>query len=370
MKQIKILPRTNIDYTIIPNQFIDNYMADSNGDFIKVYLLLIRYISSQDFVFYTEQFADKLNLTESDIFRALNYWASKELLYIKSQNGIIEFIELLPFESSNKVQTIRTMETNVSEVDETAASSDSVVDNSVVHLNISNKPHYTMEELAEFMSASKYKQLIFITSRYLGKNLTQNDLTALISFHDWLGLPLDVIELLIEYCASNNHRNMRYIETIAIDWADNNINTVEKAKIKIELFSKNYYKIKKALGLSNRTPVEFEVKLMDKWINDYSFDMEIILEACNKTVKQTSNGSIQYADKILSYWYKNKVHTISDIEALDKNYKLSSKPKTNTPATGKSNKFVNYNQRTYDFDELEKKAIELQLKETSERNYS
>jgi DnaD/phage-associated family protein len=109
---------------------------------------------------------------------------------------------------------------------------------------------------------------------------------------------------------------------------------------------------------------------MDKWINDYSFDMEIILEACNKTVKQTSNGSIQYADKILSYWYKNKVHTISDIEALDKNYKLSSKPKTNTPATGKSNKFVNYNQRTYDFDELEKKAIELQLKETSERNYS
>lgn len=365
MDRIKINSQLNIGYTLVPNEFIDHYMVISNGDFVKVYLFLIRLVSSNVNDFSIMKLADQLNLTESDIIRALKFWESKELLEFEMDNSSIKGIQFMPLTYIQEPVTISESATEIA-----ITTKPKTPENNTIHLNLSTKPQYTMDELSTFMSETKYKQIIYITGRYLGKNLNQQDLGTLISFHDWLGLPLDVIELLVEYCASNNHRNMRYIERVAIDWADNGINTIEKAKIMSETFNKKYYTIKKALGSTNRTPVNFEIELMDKWINEYAFDMEIILEACDRTVKQTSNGSLKYTDKILFNWYKSNVHTFEDIAKLDKKHMANSSNKPAIPTPIQShNKFINYNQRTYDFDQLEKKALEMRLKETKEGSY-
>lgn len=355
MNTISITSNSKNNFTLVPNWFIDHYMANSNGDFIKVYLLLLRYVSSEANEFSTSNFADQLHLTDSDIVRALKFWASK---------GILDIVE-----ENNKITSISFIESTSSSLEEQAIASEPV-QVKTVHMNISQKPQYNMEELTSFMTSAKYKDLIYVTGRYLGRNLTQNDLSTLISFHDWLGLPMDVIEWLIEYCASNNHRNMRYIETIAIEWADKNINTLEKAKLHTEVFNKKYFEIKKALGFASRNPVLFEIKIMDKWLYEYKFDLEIILEACSRTMKQAPNGSFKYADTILTDWHKNNVRTLKDIEVLDQQYvsKNANFKGSVTPIKTK-NKFINFEQRDYDFEKIERKAMEMVLKENVEGGY-
>ncbi|PKM51525.1 MAG: DNA replication protein DnaD [Firmicutes bacterium HGW-Firmicutes-7] len=355
MNTIKINPTLNKNYILVPNWFVDSYMASSNGDFVKVYLLLLRYDASDYKEFSTTDFADQLNLTDSDIIRALKYWSSKELLSLE-ETGIQ--ITAISFLDPHLVVTDEpVIESTTPQVD-------------TIHLDLSTKPQYNMEELSSFVAATAYKDLIYVTGRYLGKILNQQDLGTLVSFHDWLGLPIDVIEWLIEYCASNDHRNMRYIEKVALEWADNNINSLEKAKVHTETYNKKYYAIKKALGFANRNPVHFEIKMMDKWLEEYKFDLEIVLEACNRTMKQAPNGSFNYTDKILTQWHKKKVHTMQDIVLLDEqhNTKNAQSKSSLTPITS-NNKFINFEQRDYDFDKIEKKAMEMVLKENAEGGY-
>ncbi|MBC7959624.1 MAG: DnaD domain protein, partial [Vallitaleaceae bacterium] len=248
MNIIKITPPSNNLYTLVPNWFIDHFLASSNGDFVKVYLLLLRSLTNHETQFSTSNFADRLQLTESDIVRALKFWSSQSLLELTQEDKQVTGIAFVDPETSRAFE-----EEIVTTLEETLPEQKSEVP--LIHITPSAKPQYTMDELSNFMSANTYRDLIYVTGRYLGKNLNQNDLGTLISFNDWLGLPVEVIEWLIEYCASNDHRNMRYIEKVAIEWADQNIDTLEKAKAYTDTYNKKYYGIKKALGLSGRNPV-------------------------------------------------------------------------------------------------------------------
>lgn len=353
MNSIVFHSQLNTQYTLIPNWFIDNYMSGSNGDFVKVFILLLKYSCDLKEQLSTDEIADYLNLTISDVKRAFKYWEQKGLLKISTTNNIISSISL---------------QTPVS-----ATSNDfpNELPKAVIpEASYDKKPSYSNEEITTMVEVNPvYKDLIYITGKYLGKNLNQTDLTTLISFHDWLGLPFEVIEWLIEYCASNNHRNMRYIEKVALEWTDLGIDSLEKAKQQTEVFNKNYFSIKKALGLSDKNPVTFEIKFMDKWLKDFAFDLPIILEACNRTMMQAPNGSFHYADKILSHWKKSNVHTLKDIEALDKEHNSQKATKLNAKKEPVNNKFINFEQREYDFDSIEKKAMEMLLKENMEGDY-
>lgn len=356
MSIVKLYPQKLMNYTLIPNDFIENHLADSNGDFVKVYILLLSLMYKGDFSFSTETIADSLNLTESDVVRALRFWSSKELISIEYNGSTIVSITFT--KDSDKEDYIQ----------EEAPTSTN--ENIVVPISMSTKPQYNMDEISTFMEQADYKQLIYLTQKYLGKMLTQQDINSLISFNDWLGLPVEVIELLVEYCASNDHRNMKYIEAAAIDWADNGINTLEKAKLRTETFNKKYFLIMKALGIGNRTPTARQIAFMDKWINTYKFDIDIVLEACDKTINSINKPEFSYTDKILSNWFDKNVKTMADVNKLDSLHKSKQSNNNRTATTKKNaNKFVNYEQRTYDFDELEKKAMEMLLKESNEKRY-
>jgi DnaD/phage-associated family protein len=353
---VKLYPQNLMNYTLIPNDFIEHHLADSNGDFVKIYILLLSLISKNDYSFSTNTIADTLNLTESDVVRALRFWHTKKLIDIEYNGTTIVSI---------------TFTNNVNSISPTVVEEKSNVnkENNIVPINLSTKPQYTMDEISSFMEQPDYKQLIYITQKYLGKMLTQQDINTLISFNDWLGLPIDVIDHLVEYCASNDHRNMKYIEAAAIDWADNGINTSEKAKLRTETFNKKYFHIMKALGIGNRTPTARQIAFMDKWFNTYKFDLELIIEACDKTINSINKPEFGYTDKVLSNWLNQNVKTLEDVKKQDLIHKSKQNNYTNKTAKQPSSKFLNYEQRTYDFDELEKKAMEMLLKESSEKRY-
>ncbi|TCT13065.1 DnaD/phage-associated family protein [Natranaerovirga pectinivora] len=334
-------------YTSVSNIFIDHYMSSANGDFIKVYLYILRSMQNNTEIS-TSLIADNLNLTEADVLRALRYWNDLNILKVEGTDKEINKISILQLGNLQHSPTIETI---------------NQMDTDSVELIPNEKPEYKPSEMNKFAENASFKQLIYITQKYLGKLLTQNELSTLISFYDWLKLPFEVIEFLIEYCVSNNNRSMRYIEKVAITWSENNIDTLEKARNHIQVFSKSYFGIMKAFGLGNRNPAVTEIQYMKKWLETYKFELDIILEACNRTIQAIHQPSFDYADSILSAWHKKNVRNFNDITLLDDQFEKNKKTR---PETKKESKFVNYSQRDYNFDELEKMARERLIKKASE----
>jgi len=152
---------------------------------------------------------------------------------------------------------------------------------------------------------------------------------------------------------------MRYIEKVALSWAEDNINTLEKAYNYIKTYNKDYRLIMQQYGLNGRDPSPVEIDYMKKWLTSYNYDFDILKIAIDKTMQKINKPNFNYTDGIISNWYKNKVKTIEDVENLDKAYSekkehQSSNVSQNNKTYVPKNKFINYEQREWDFDELEK----------------
>lgn len=216
------------------------------------------------------------------------------------------------------------------------------------------------------MEEEGISHLAFMADTYLGKPLTQTELNTLFYFYDGLHFPVDLIEYLLEYCVSNNKKSMRYIETVALSWYEQGIDTREKAQEAMKIYNKNYYAVMKAFGISNRNPGPAEAAFIKKWLEDYRFDLNVVLEACARTLSAISQPSFPYTDSILGRWHKANVRTLQDVKMLDNQFHSAKKAtaaalgaqqaaasRTNTP----SNRFHNFEQRDYNYQDLEQQFI-------------
>ena len=328
--------------TLLSNIFIDDYMPEANGEFVKVYIYLLRTLSNSPVSFSLEEMADRLLCTERDILRGLKYWSRQELLALDfTENRVLSNITILaPKKRSSS--------------EEKAASETAAPEPKADPRSFSLTP----DRVKELKQNEDMIQLLYIAEQYLGKTLSPTEIQKILFFYDGLGFSTDLIEYLIEYCVSRSHKSIRYIETVALAWAGEGISTVSDAKKANARYSREYYTILKALGITNRSPVETEITLMDTWLKTYGFSMEIIQEACSRTVLQTGQASFQYTDKILEGWKKKQVTSLEDVRALDAEHKKrrqEKKPQKQTPSP--NNRFNNFQQREYDFDEYEKRLL-------------
>lgn len=369
MAMITLQNSSMTEVTILSNTFIDNYMPEANGEFVKVYIYLLRSLSNAPVSFSLEQMADRLLCTERDILRALKYWAKQELLVLDftDSDKLCGIALLSPDKHTENASSVSASVETVSTVEQpaiqAASAPSAAVEPSVPTGKASSdkKQELTPERIRELKQNEEIIQILYIAEQYLGKTLSPTESQKLLFFYDGLGLSADLIEYLLEYCVSHNHKSIRYIEKVAIAWAEEGITTVEQAKRSNSRYNKEYFTILKALGITNRNPVETEITLMDTWLKTYCFSMEIIQEACNRTVLQTGQASFQYTDKILEGWKKKEVKTLDDIRSLDdehQKHRQSKKAASRKPAAPASNnRFNNFEQREYDFSEYEKHLL-------------
>ena len=219
------------------------------------------------------------------------------------------------------------------------------------------------------LSPQEAQQLLFICEQYLGKTLSSREVAQILDLHDSFGFSAELIEYLVEYCVSGGHKSIHYIEGTARGWHKAGIRTVSQARQQTTTYNRAYYKILKAFGISNRNPVDVEISYMDKWLKSYGFSLELITEACSRTMAAIHQPGFEYADKILSGWKKNHVASLADLEALDQSRRsaartaqTSSQPageKEQAPSrrTGAQNRFHNFKERDYDFEKLQKQLI-------------
>ena len=112
-----------------------------------------------------------------------------------------------------------------------------------------------------------------------------------------------------------------------------------------------------AFGIKDRGPAQVEAELMTRWFSEYGFSLDIILEACRRTISRTSKPNFPYADKILESWKQSGVKHMEDIALLDKPSAKPEKPASGNSGSSK-NKFNDFPQRDYNFDQLEKKLLD------------
>lgn len=406
MTAINISSDIATSFTTVSDIFIDQYMPKANGEFVKVYLYLLRATGSGAGIATISEIADHFSNTEADIIRALNYWASEGILQVQTgADGQIMGINLC----SLSVSGMQAAQSNIqSAVADNAAQNNlqnsvvnnaaqNILQNSVVNnaaQNIStvntrmhdsvveklksqtpdkaasSQKEYTLDEIKEFRKNPDISELFFIIETYLKHTLSSSDTNMVLYWLDELHFSTDLVEYLVEYCITKGHSSLRYMNKVALGWADAGIKTVDQAKDDAAAHSQIYYSVMKALGITGRNLVDSEVSLINKWVGEYGFDIELVKAACSKTISAIQKPSFEYTDSILANWRKKDVHTLKDVEVLDANFAKankasatgssqgtnaangSSKPKSNNSSS--KNKFNNFNQRNNDYDKLEK----------------
>lgn len=406
MTAINISSDIATSFTTVSDIFIDQYMPKANGEFVKVYLYLLRATGSGAGIATISEIADHFSNTEADIIRALNYWASEGILQVQTgADGQIMGINLC----SLSVSGMQAAQSNIqSTVADNAAQNNlqnsvvnnaaqNILQNSVVNnaaQNIStvntrmhdsvveklksqtpdkaasSQKEYTLDEIKEFRKNPDISELFFIIETYLKHTLSSTDTNMVLYWLDELHFSTDLVEYLVEYCITKGHSSLRYMNKVALGWADAGIKTVDQAKDDAAAHSQIYYSVMKALGITGRNLVDSEVSLINKWVGEYGFDIELVKAACSKTISAIQKPSFEYTDSILANWRKKDVHTLKDVEVLDANFAKankasatgssqgtnaangSSKPKSNNSSS--KNKFNNFNQRNNDYDKLEK----------------
>ncbi len=406
MTAINISSDIATSFTTVSDIFIDQYMPKANGEFVKVYLYLLRATGSGAGIATISEIADHFSNTEADIIRALNYWASEGILQVQTgADGQIIGINLC----SLSVSGMQAAQSNIqSAVADNAAQNNlqnSVVNNAAqnnlqngvvnnaaqnistvntrMHDSVveklksqtpdkaaSSQKEYTLDEIKEFTKNPDISELFFIIETYLKHTLSSTDTNMVLYWLDELHFSTDLVEYLVEYCITKGHSSLRYMNKVALGWADAGIKTVDQAKDDAAAHSQIYYSVMKALGITGRNLVDSEVSLINKWVGEYGFDIELVKAACSKTISAIQKPSFEYTDSILANWRKKDVHTLKDVEVLDANFAKankasatgssqstnaangSSKPKSNNSSS--KNKFNNFNQRNNDYDKLEK----------------
>ncbi len=346
MGRFKIYQQCSADVTVISNLFIDEYMKEANDAQLKIYLYLIRMMSA-GLSTSVSDIADKFNHTEKDVLRALQYWERNHLLALEyDEAGAIIGIQLL--DAAHKTDSGSCTSAPLVPLSSKAKVPSAKTDYS--------KPVYSLDQLKEFKNNEETAQIIFVAEQYLGKPLSPSEIKTILFFTDRLNFSEDLIDYLIQYCVGKGKKDFRYIEKVAISWAEEGISTPEQAAKAASKYDKIVYDVMKALGKSG-VPTKAEAGYALKWINEYGFTRDIILEACRRTVMATDKHRFEYADSILNSWKKKQVHQKADIQNLDEAYAKSKNSASRANSASAPRGFNQFPQRSYDFDALEKEIL-------------
>lgn len=326
-----------VNVTVVANDFIDRYMASANGEYIKVYLFVLRH---QYEPLNLEWIADSLNHTEADVKRALLYWEKMGALRV----GILQE------EASKAAQEPARPKPPAS-----VASKPMAAKASAQQEEVTGRRPYSQEQVNALAADEDFAQLLYIAQKYLNKVFTPRECEVFAYLYDGLRMPVELLEYLTEYCAQNGHTTIRYLETVALSWHEKGFRTVEQAKGYSTGFTKDSFAVMKAFGLSERRPGDAELQLIERWFQVYGFTKEVVLEACNRTLSTIHSPSFRYADKILMQWKNAGVKSLKDVALLDQ--KRQAQPQKTQPqktaGRGKpANQFHNFEQRDTNYDSM------------------
>jgi DnaD/phage-associated family protein len=320
-----MLKSKSLGFTPVNNIFIEKYMPKARGEFIKIYLLMLKHDISGELGVSSSILASSLNLLESDIMNALNYWNDQGVIKFtkidKMGNFNVEFVDLIQEPTTSPKQV----------------------------------------DLLEALGSTTTKDMLKDIEILLARPLSPNEMSIYLNWQKEFGFSSELILILMEYCISKGKSDSRYIEKVALSWHDLKITTIEQAQNLITKTEDKWINIRKILtylGITNTDIMKPQQDLIEKWLLIYKFPNEIILKACDICFERLNRADFKYIDGILTNWNKNNIKTLEDIALKDtKNIKNTKYQKNYNNNEKAPLKFNNFEGREYDYDSLEKKLL-------------
>lgn len=359
MSSLILSTESSEGYTSVSNIFISEYVPGANGEFVKVYLYLLHLMSLRSNNISISLLADTFNQTEADIMRALRYWDSLDVISLSFNgpgNGLSNIV-LRDIKHTGQAanamadpiaaESASVNSTSSYQTETVRAAKPDIKQTEVIYTAEPSKVSYSKEQLNGFLANDNFSMLLFVIEQYMGRPLSTKETNSIVYFYDVLKLSTDLIEYLFEYCVEHNKKSINYIEKVALSWASKNIHTIAEAKEETSNHTDYVYQIMKAFGLSNREPAQHEKAMIAKWADTYCFDTDMIIEACNRTIKAIHQPSFEYADTILANWKNSNVSSLEDVKKADAAYAAGNniKPKQTASSKPANNRFNNFQQR-------------------------
>jgi len=307
--------------------FVDYFMPKARGEYVKVYIMVLRYTQMGEDGVTTTFLAEILGLLETDVFKALEYWDEVGLISLNTIDG-----------HGNMSIDIR--------------EGQSLVNTKLVSTAKPFEAHIESEEPAKEISrVVNTDPMLSEISILMGRPLSSSDAEKFLYFKEKYKLPEEVIILLVQQCVSKGKTSMRYIETVAISWDSQGIRSTELAQRNIKTHEDkwmNYRKVLTYLGMNDKDIPKPQEDLLEKWFYTFEFTTEMILKASDISFSTLGKVEMGYINGILRSWQKDGIKTLKDIEDSEK------KPRK---TKGKKTQNKDFTEREYDYDDLERKLL-------------
>lgn len=324
---------TKPEVTIIQNSILDQYLPEANELQLKVYLYILRNLNAVHSIEISAM-ADYFNETEKDITRAIAFW-QKRGVFAASEDSLEQA------ETAQPEAPTTAPGKEPTPIPEPSAAS--------------NRP-----VLSVVSDSQDFGELRFVAEAYMGKPLTSNDLHILLFIRQNLGFSNELIDFLLQHCAECDKHSFHYVQKVACEWSRQGISTPEEAQSHCAMYNKRIYSIMNALGKKSE-PTNAELDFINRWYQQYAFDLDVILEACKRTVLATDKNRFAYAEKILSSWHALDIHHLSDINRADASFQSQKKtvtPMRKMPSYVSNNPFLQHESTNVDYDALEKELLQ------------
>ncbi len=281
-----------MDYYINPSIFsavfpfssevVDKYLKLASGEQIKVLLYIMRNNGNNPSL---EEISSNTDVSVYDVKEALMFWADAGLLV------------------SNAAQTNNDTQKNI--------------------VKKVLKPQ--REDVAKRgLEDPKIRYMLNETQLKFGRNLKTNETSTLVWLYDDQGLDVSLILLIVQYAVTHNRANIRFIESVATDWLNKGIVSLEDADRELNnlaMGEQAWAAVQSVFGIERRKPSKKEIELSLKWINEWKISKEMLLASYEACVDAKSKFSFPYVAKIIENWHQKGYKKPEDIEAKEQNQK-------------------------------------------------
>ena len=228
------------EITCVPNAFIDEYLAEASGEYVRVYLYLLRHLRENLKI---HSIADALNLTDYDIKRAIFYWEKRGIFKegtakaveeeIRSEEAARHSEEVLHRKQANNFTKLSFFaEKNQKHLPLTDKNSSLAEQN----MSFTQRNLLPIEEKKQEINEEEFEGILYVAQYLLPGGVSRSHIQKFEYMVEYLGMSSELIEFLLDYCASIGKTSPRYIESVALDWHEKCIQTVKQAKSLIEQF--------------------------------------------------------------------------------------------------------------------------------------
>ena len=286
----------------VPGSVVDQHIKLAGAVQLKVLLWFLRHMEESPSA---DAISQALGIQRPDVEDALLYW---------KESGLMQQVGSAPSSSASQNTIARKQETAPKTLVSSPAGSSSAPSFSSPARILSRPQKPTNAIVAQRMKeSSEIALLMQEAQQILGRLINNGESATLLMIHDEFGLPVDVILMLLQYAVAAGKGNMRYIEKTAINWAEEEIFTHDKAEEKLRSLdeaARAWRVVESVLGTGRRAPTQAESDLAVQWLKKWNFSREMIQEAYERCINQTGKINLRYMNKILERWRAQGIFTL------------------------------------------------------------